>query len=296
MGSGQGGYERRIKVFVLKKIGGGGGQGECELRFEVFVKMKKKNRGWGVGLSLVDKRAGFSNPEAVGSNPGSVKKILCLFLNTLRVIWVQILPLPPPHFFNFLNIVQYLFVHCSIPYILDSHPHTHHHPLPLTLLPTNLLPIDQPLSIDHPPPPFPAGPVPPSRPRFLLHFHNNFNSSFTSTLTPDPPSPHKDDPHHLPGFSTPEVVGSYPGSVKISLFFNTLRVFWVQILHSPHPHTRTFLNFLNIVQYLFVHCTIPFILVHIPYTPYHPYPQHCFKPTPPYRSTPNPRPPIPGWT
>ena len=40
---------------------------------------------------------------------------------------------PPPTFFHFLNIVQYLFVHCTIPSILGSHPHTPHHPLPPTL-------------------------------------------------------------------------------------------------------------------------------------------------------------------
>ena len=52
-GSGQGGCERRIKVFVLKKIGvgvglGGAVQGECKRRFKVFVKLQKKSSGsWG---------------------------------------------------------------------------------------------------------------------------------------------------------------------------------------------------------------------------------------------------------
>ena len=56
-----------------------------------------------------------------------------------------------------MYISQYLqfFVHI---------PHTAHHPLPSTPLPTDPLP---------PPPPF-------------LHFYNNFNSSFTSTLNPPP--------------------------------------------------------------------------------------------------------------
>ena len=54
---GQGGCERRSKVFVKmkrKKFGGGGfglvgGQGGCERRIEVFVKIQKKNFGGGVG-------------------------------------------------------------------------------------------------------------------------------------------------------------------------------------------------------------------------------------------------------
>ena len=74
---GQGGCERRIKVFVkiLKKISGGGGarvgggggvaggQGGCERRIEVFVEMQKigggdawSRRVWGVeGWGLVDR-------------------------------------------------------------------------------------------------------------------------------------------------------------------------------------------------------------------------------------------------
>ena len=137
-------------------------------------------------FSLVDKRADFSNPEVVGSNPGSVNFLYFFFnfflKNTLRVFLVQILPHPlSPHFLNFVTIVQYLFAHCTIPSILGSHPHTPHHPLPPTLLPTNPLPIDQPHPIDphHPRPDLTLHP-----PIFFLHFHNNFNSSFTSTLTP----------------------------------------------------------------------------------------------------------------
>ena len=52
-GSGQGGCERRIEVFVkIQKTnwgGGGGGQGGCERRIEVFVKIRKKIHG-GSGL------------------------------------------------------------------------------------------------------------------------------------------------------------------------------------------------------------------------------------------------------
>ena len=80
-------------------------------------------------FSLVDKRVGFSNPEVVDSHPGSVKKniffsfFFFFFLNKLKMFWVQILPLPrPPHFFNSLHIVQYLFVHCTISSILGLQP------------------------------------------------------------------------------------------------------------------------------------------------------------------------------
>ena len=55
-GGGQGGCERRIKVFVKiqkkKKnffFGGGGGQGGFERRIKVFVKIQKKIGGGGVG-------------------------------------------------------------------------------------------------------------------------------------------------------------------------------------------------------------------------------------------------------
>ena len=57
-GPGQGGCERRIKVFVLKNRGGGcwvggGGQCECERRFEIFVKMQKSSGGGGLGRGRV---------------------------------------------------------------------------------------------------------------------------------------------------------------------------------------------------------------------------------------------------
>ena len=92
------------------------------------------------------------------------------------MFWVQILPLPlppPPHkFSNFLNIVQYLFVHCTKPSILGSHPPYPQH------------------CVHIPDPPQPNPPTqPPRHPLFFfLNFHKNFNSSFTSTLTP-PPQP-----------------------------------------------------------------------------------------------------------
>ena len=95
---------------------------------------------------------------------------LFLFLNTKRVFWVQNRPSPSPHtFFHFLNIVQYLLVHCTIPSILDSHP---------------------------PPTDPPPTPPPPIFFLFFLNFHKNFSSSFTSTLTPHPdPTP---PPTHPP--------------------------------------------------------------------------------------------------
>ena len=90
-------------------------------------------------FSLVDKRAGFSNPEVVGSNPGSVIFFFIIFFfffffKYTESVWVQLLPLPlTPHFLivlilynTFLYIVQYLLFLVHI-------PHTPHHPLPPTL-------------------------------------------------------------------------------------------------------------------------------------------------------------------
>ena len=62
---GQGGYERRIKVFVkIKKNGGGsgrrGGQGGCEQRIEVFGKWQKKIGGGREGRSVGSRVAGGS--------------------------------------------------------------------------------------------------------------------------------------------------------------------------------------------------------------------------------------------
>ena len=115
---------------------------------------------------------------------------------------VQIFPPPPPtHFFNFLYIVQYLFVHCTIPSILGSHPQYPTSPptpnIAFTFTPT---PPHQP----DPPPPTPSkifffdfsqklqffnhihrdppSPTPPSTDK-------NFTSLFTSTLTPPRPPP-----------------------------------------------------------------------------------------------------------
>ena len=111
------------------------------------------------------------------------------------MFWVQILPLPPPpHFFNFfilfntfLYIVQYLLFWFTspIPHITPYHQHCLHiHPDP----PTN-------------PTPPPTRPPPPHlTPPLTL---KNFNSPFTSTLTPPPlgPDPTPPPPNFFSEFS-----------------------------------------------------------------------------------------------
>ena len=81
---------------------------------------------------------------------------------------VQILPLPPHFLICFILYNTFLYIrHCTIPFILGSHP-----PYPT-----------------YPPTPSIATNQHPLRFYFYLHFHNNFNSSFTSTLTPNPSPP-----------------------------------------------------------------------------------------------------------
>ena len=121
------------------------------------------------------------------------------FLNTKRVFWVQILPIPlPPTFFHFLNIVQYLFVYCTIPSILGSHPpYPTSPPYPNIAFTSTLTP--------HRPDPPPTDPLP-YRPYcrfFFVNFPQNFNSSFTSTLTPPltrPPTQPPTQPPRPPNF------------------------------------------------------------------------------------------------
>ena len=124
----------------------------------------------------------------MGSNPGSVKLFFLLFVSFFLFEYIESVfcsniapPPPPPHFFYFLNIVQYLFVPCTIPSILGSHP-------PYTTSPPTLT-----STLTHPPiPPTPTPHLTPHDPPqkkiiiifFCLNFHKNFNSSFTSTLTP----------------------------------------------------------------------------------------------------------------
>ena len=99
------------------------------------------------------------------------------------MFWVQILPLtlpPPQHFLIFLILYNTFMYIVQYRLFLVHIPHTQHHNLSPSLLPTNPLPLDQPLpsSSPHPRPDHP-----------FLHFHNNFNSLFTSIRTPPPPNP-----------------------------------------------------------------------------------------------------------
>ena len=119
---------------------------------------------------------------------------LFLFLNTKRVFWVQISPLPlPPHtFFHFLNIVQYLLVHCTIPSILGSHPpyHPQHcvhiHPDPRPTNPPPPPPHLTPSATDPPPP------APPPKKIYFFEFSQKLQ--FFIHIHPDPPK--KPDPSH----------------------------------------------------------------------------------------------------
>ena len=135
------------------------------------------------------------------------------------MFWVQILSPPlPPTFFNFLNIVQYLFVHCTIPSILGSH-----HPYP-TSSPTPNIAFTFFYIF------------------FLLFFFLKYIESVLGSNIAPP---------------------------------------------SPLPH---FFNFLNIVQYLFVQCTIPSILgLHHPYPTSPPTPNIAFPSTLTPPSPPPPR-------
>ena len=84
------------------------------------------------------------------------------------------------------NIVQNLYLHLSMPFILGLHP-------PYPTSPTYSKPCYPHLPPPPPPPPPPrtATPPPPSNFFFFLNFHKNFTSPFTSTLIPqsdaDPP-------------------------------------------------------------------------------------------------------------
>ena len=142
----------------------------------------------------------------------------------------NIAPSPSPHptFFHFLNIVQYFFVHCTIPSILGSHPpyptspHPQHcvhiHPDPR---PTNPTPHLTPSATDPPP-----HRIPPPQ-FFFLNFHKNFNSSFTSTLTPPNPTPPTDPPTSPP--PTP------PKKNNFFFEFSQKLQFFVHIHPDPSP-------------------------------------------------------------
>ena len=111
---------------------------------------------------------------------------------------------PPPTFFHFL-IVQYLFVHCTIPSILESHrPYPTSPPTPniaftTTLTPHQPNPPPDPLNSSFTSTLTPPQPYPHQIFVFIfLNFHKNFNSSFTSTLTPLAPPPPWNQPTSAP--------------------------------------------------------------------------------------------------
>ena len=133
-------------------------------------------------------------------------------------------PSPSPHtFFHFLNIVQYLLVHRTIPSILGSHPpYPTSPPTPniaftstLTPAPPTPPPHLTPSATDPPPP----HRTPPQK-KFFLNFHKNFNSSFTSTLTPQP------DPDLPPPPDPPPQIFFFEFSQKLQFFVH---------IHSDPP-------------------------------------------------------------
>ena len=83
-------------------------------------------------------------------------------------------------FFNFPNIVKYLFVHCTIPSIIGSQP-----PYP-TSPSTPYIAFTSTLTPHQPDPHL--TPLPTPTDFFFENFLKNFNYSFTSPLTPPPPT------------------------------------------------------------------------------------------------------------
>ena len=86
-----------------------------------------------------------------------------LFFKYIESILVSNIAPLPSHFLNFLNIVQYLYVHCTRPSILGSHPSYTTSP-PTHNIATNQTPPPRPTPTPRappPPPPSPAGPDPP---------------------------------------------------------------------------------------------------------------------------------------
>ena len=139
----------------------------------------------------------------------------------------NIAPPPPPHtFFHFLNIVQYLLVHCTIPSILGSHPpYPTSPPTPniaftSTLTPPHLTPS---ATETHPLPPHRT--PPPKKKIFFLNFHKKFNSLFTSTLTPPPTRPLQLTP---PPYSPPNFFFEFSQKLQ----------FFVHIHPDPPPPHR----------------------------------------------------------
>ena len=119
------------------------------------------------------------------------------------VLSSNIAPPPPPHtFFHFLNIVQYLLVHCTIPSILGSHPpYPTSPPTPNIAFTSTLTPAPPtppppphltPSTTDPPPPPPPPDPPPPKKNIFFF-FEFSQKLQFFVHIHPDPPKP---DPSH----------------------------------------------------------------------------------------------------
>ena len=121
-----------------------------------------------------------------------------VFFSILRWFWVKSNPLHlhSPRFIILiiLNIVQNLYLHSSMPFILGLHP-------PYPTSPTYPLPpkkffflnfyksfISLFTSTRPPPPPNPTVDPPPLKKKINLNFHKSFTSPFTSILTPPPPT------------------------------------------------------------------------------------------------------------
>ena len=108
------------------------------------------------------------------------------------------------------NIVQNLYLHLSMPFILGLHPPYPTSPAFLKpCYPTSptLTPLIGPPPPSTLPRPTPTHPPPPLN-FFFLNFHKNFISLFTSTLTPQPDAPPPPNPTRTP-----------PPPKKKSIFF-----------------------------------------------------------------------------
>ena len=164
-------------------------------------------------FSLVDKRAGFSNPEFVGSNPGSVKKNPFFYKYIESVLGSNIAPSPPPtHFLIFL--ILYTIPFCRL---YNTFYSWFTSPIP------NITPYPQ--LCYQPTPSLSTNPhtsTPQSRPVltprlfffFIISTITSINSSFTSTLTPPP---HQPDSHPPPSpliffliFTKTSILRSHP--------------------------------------------------------------------------------------
>ena len=100
------------------------------------------------------------------------------------MFWVHISPLPhPPTLFHFLNIVQYLFVHCTKPSILGSYPpYPTSSPIPNIAFTSTLTPPPP----TRPPPPHLTQPPPPP---IFFFFEFSQKLKFFVHIHPDPPNP-----------------------------------------------------------------------------------------------------------